>query len=499
MGKPAAATSSCSVFKHWSFQGQRNALLLLFFMMMAGGVRAQQNHTFYFMQQVPQASIVNPAYASPCTYLGLPLVSSIHTNLGHTGFSYNQLFPKNNGRRGVDVGYLENRLHRLDLFNSQVHLELLSGGIPFKDYFFSFRVSEKISGKMSYPRQLFVLPWKGNSRYTGQTASIDRLGGDVSYYREYALSASRWVSDDLRLGIRGKLLFGKLNLSTRRENLRVTTGSENYHIDVNGRYQVNASMPLQLETDSADRVSHLQLPAQINWRKLLFNSQNPGLAMDVGAVYTGLDHFTLYASLLNLGGLRWSSNLNNLKVKQSFQFEGLSQEDLNASDYMGMMRDSLKDSYQMNHGQKSYFTWLPLHTYIGMSYQFNDYLQAGILEHHMLYKWRIYPSFTLSLNGRVGDFLSLSASYSYNNYSFRNLGLGFSIQTDHWQFYAAADNLLGMRPLNVRNVNLRWGFNLFFGCGQNTGSSKLETPSSGNGCHWIRRRRANEKRLPGEK
>jgi hypothetical protein len=55
------------------------------------------------------------------------------------------------------------------------------------------------------------------------------------------------------------------------------------------------------------------------------------------------------------------------------------------------------------------------------------------------------------------------------------------------------DNLRAINPLDVRNVNLRFGLNLFFGCGdQRRGDTGISFP----GCFWIRQQLDNEKILP---
>ena len=457
----------------------------------------QQNHTFYFMDQVPQASALNPAYATRCTYLGLPVISSFHGNIGHTGFSYNQVFPKANGTRIVDFDYLEQRLHRLDLFTSGVHVDLFSLGMPYRDYFFSFRVTDKAEAMIHYPKNLFELPWAGNSPFVGETATVKRVGANFNYYREFSLSASTWISNDLRLGIRPKLLFGKLNLNTRQEEFLLETHTDDYRVDAEGSYRINASLPVVVRQDSTGLIRSVRLKDGLSWQDVVWNARNPGLAVDIGAVYVGLDNWTLYGSLLDLGVIRWSDELNNFEATHQFRFEGLDQQDLDAADDYGrIMRDSLRDSYQVVRSHKPYFTFRPLHTYLGMTYQLNDQMAAGILEHNIVYRGRIFPSLTFSFNSRLNDWASLAVSYSYNHYSFRNLGAAFSVQSDKLQFYAAADNLLAMDLLNVRNINLRWGLNLFFGCSKRGVENNRGMPVSAPGCFWIRKQQQQKKILP---
>lgn len=79
---------------------------------------------------------------------------------------------------------------------------------------------------------------------------------------------------------------------------------------------------------------------------------------------------------------------------------------------------------------------------------------------------------------------SVSLTYSVMNGSFINVGAAFNLGGESFQFYMLTDNLLApFYPEKVRNANLRFGFNLFWGCKQK--KKKLSIPaSSGGGCFW---------------
>ncbi len=455
--------------------------------------KAQQSNTFYYMRSVPQTADLNPAFSIPCNYIGLPLISSFHLDVGNTGFSYNQIFPEQDNGRVIDFNYLERRLHNLDLLNAQVQFDIFSLGMWYKDYFLTFKITEHADVLVTYPKNLFLVPWKGNAQYVGETAEIQRMGGDFSYYREFSLSASGWVNSDLRLGVRGGLLFGKMNLSTRREEWNIHTREDNYHLDASGTYRVNSTLPVEVTEDAAGNISEIRLREDIPTRSVLFNGKNPGLNVDVGGIYTGMEEFVLYGGFNDLGVMYWTSDLNNLEVEQQFQLEGLAREDLQEDDYPQLMLDSLEDSYETSLLQEPYMTLLPLKSYIGATYQLNEQIRAGVLQRNLFYKWRIYPSLTLSLNADIQDFFSVSAGYSYNRYSFSNFGVGFSLQSEKIQFYMATDNLRAVTPLDVRNVNVRFGLNVFFGCGDQPPAG---TDVSGAGCSWIRQQEQNKKILP---
>ncbi|MFP4621202.1 MAG: DUF5723 family protein [Bacteroidales bacterium] len=192
----------------------------------------------------------------------------------------------------------------------------------------------------------------------------------------------------------------------------------------------------------------------------------------------------------------WTTELNNLEAKQEFRFNGFTRQDLRNDDYPYLMLDSLEDSYETTLTHEPYLTFLSMESYLGATFQLNNQVRAGVLQRNLYYKWRVYPSLTLSVNTEFGDFLSLSVAYSYNRYSFSNFGAGFSLQSNNLQLYAVTDNMKAIDPLAVRNVNVRFGINVFFGCGGQQGSTAAKSGMSGAGCYWIRKQQENKKLLP---
>ena len=122
----------------------------------------------------------------------------------------------------------------------------------------------------------------------------------------------------------------------------------------------------------------------------------------------------------------------------------------------------------------------------------NDHLNIGLLYSGIIYYNKINSSLTLSANSTLIKNLNASLSYSYINKSMNNLGVGVAVGRSPAQFYIITDNILGFFwPLSARNINLRFGLNLIFGCNE---KMKVKGPE----CFWIKsaeKRRDRMKRL----
>jgi hypothetical protein len=116
--------------------------LLFVFLILAEG---QQNSTLFFMLSTPQANFVNPAVRNECKWmLGLPVLSSVHAELGNSSFSFHQLLTKQPDNTYLFNGNgVMNRLGRTNYLTAEAHANLLFVSFWQKKNFFTFSINEK--------------------------------------------------------------------------------------------------------------------------------------------------------------------------------------------------------------------------------------------------------------------------------------------------------------------------------------------------------------------
>jgi hypothetical protein len=103
--------------------------------------------------------------------------------------------------------------------------------------------------------------------------------------------------------------------------------------------------------------------------------------------------------------------------------------------------------------------------YLGGTYKFNKSFNAGALFRGEFYHDKLYSSLTLSANAQLLEWFGASLSYSVMHNSIMNVGFGFQIKGGPFQLYMVSDNILAPIFLHAtRNINLRMGMNLVFGC-----------------------------------
>ena len=115
-----------------------------------------------------------------------------------------------------------------------------------------------------------------------------------------------------------------------------------------------------------------------------------------------------------------------------------------------------------------------------------------MVNRNVIHKSKLHSSLTLSANTTLWNKLSASLSWSYLNNTYKNVGLGLAWHSRGLQFHMVSDNVLGIiKPLDTRNLNLRFGFGVLFGCPKNKEeelkmSNPYDSMNKGN-CYWAKR------------
>ncbi|MBN2349310.1 MAG: hypothetical protein JXJ22_10755 [Bacteroidales bacterium] len=445
---------------------------------------SQQNNVLFFMPAVPESNYVNPAIQPVCNfYIGLPVISSTHFNYGNTGFSYNQLFRIDPGSDiyYADINNLLKKLGNINYISTELHTNILALGYRYDEHYFTFSIQEKNSLAGSFTKDLISLIWNGNTPFEGQEASLKGSGILFNHYREYALGYSKNTRGENYFGVKGKLLFGKLNINTQRSDINLFTEPNTFDLALSADLRVNASLPVVLQSNANGIITDMTVDDSQSLQSLFFNRKNWGVAIDAGFIHEYNEKITLSGSILDLGFINWRDNVYNYTQQGDYTYTGPLGDSVITGDYFNEIRQAVADNFSGELTRNSYLFFLPVRMYLGGTYKFHKKLNFGVLYSNILYKHRLISGLTLSANATIVKNFQSSLSYSYINRSLNNVGVGLSIGRRPLQFYLVSDNILGIIwPQQTRNINLRFGMNIIFGCDR-------RNRSDGKGCYWIQK------------
>jgi hypothetical protein len=448
------------------------ALILLIVLLLP--LKGQQNRTLYNLHEVPQSSLLNPAVPLPCGWtIGVPILASIHLNYGNNFSTFNQAFTNvGNNNYVTNLYEMEKNLHRRNFINSELHVQLLELGYRRGYWSYMFTIIDKNNINGTIPQDLFTLVLHGNSAFEGQEISTKGTGVYQTYYREFAFSIAKDNSDEsgISWGIRGKLLFGKLNVSTLQPSLALTTDGTTFNLAFDGEMRARTSLPVYYTIEN-NRPKDQVVDESQDAMSILMNRKNPGLGFDAGIIVPLSDELRFSASLVDIGFIMWRSNLHNYRAFGNFRYQGVLNDNINTVNYLDELKQALQDSLKMTTDTKGYNTWLAPKLLTGIHYTPSGpfAFSATADVEKLRTKWVTGVNASASVETLDNMKLIVSLAHQYNTAG--QVGAGVVLGKHPLQFYAISDNVLGMMwPKSARNINLRFGFNIMPGCSEKESS-----------------------------
>ena len=313
----------------------------------------------------------------------------------------------------------------------------------------------------------------------GKTIDLSGLKVGAKYFREYGLGFSKAVNSRLRIGAKAKLLTGIASVTMDNKNLSLTV-NDDYSHTINADMAINISGPVDVMLNPDKSIKDIKINEPEDIPAFLLNTSNMGLGIDLGAVFDVSSRLSVSASLIDLGYIKWKSDVENLKAKNQFVFAGFTIDDIadgtkTFDEVAQEMVDSLKNSFKINKEYTAFTTYLPAGVNVGVSYDLTKNISLGVLSHSLFTGGRFRESVTLSANANLGNMFSTSFSYTAANHSYDNLGFGLALRLGIVQIYTVADkipvvfNQLKFDNSNIlvpdswNTVNFRIGMNLAFG------------------------------------
>ncbi|KDN56155.1 DUF5723 family protein [Flavobacterium seoulense] len=443
---------------------------------------SQNKQVLYNMTSVPQSLIMNPgADFKYKYYFGVPLLSGMSFKVGTTGFSAYDLFANN----GVDFNQkLRNVVHstnRRDHVAINEQIEIFNGGFKLGDWledkgYVSFGMYHEFDLFGYVPKDVAVLALEGNQNYIGKNFNLSDLNGKAEMLSVLHLGYHKNISEKLVVGARGKIYFSGFNAtSTKNSGSIITTVNQDnttvYNQEINSNLSANTSGVSKYLADDYDGDVATDIQKQV-----LFGG-NLGLGFDLGFTYYPKKNTQITASILDVGFIRHTKDIENYTYKGYYKYEGINPNFTDFDNPDGVYSD-FQESVKLDTLYNKYTTWRPVK--LNASYQYSygtpsddDCVCISGEEHYknavgaQLFVMSTPRAPITALTGfyqrNVSDNLHLKATYTLDSYSYTNIGLGLSANLGKFNMYFMADNLLEYRDVSKANsLSLQFGFNFIF-------------------------------------
>ena len=464
----------------------RIAYILL---LIASSVYSQNKQILYDFTDLPQVLIQNPgAKVSFDKHFGIPLFSQFHFNTGSSGVSVHDIFSDDGQDINDKIRDAIFSMSNHDFMTVNQQLEIINGGWRKNETtYFTYGMYEELDFISYFPKDVAILVWEGNANYINKSFNL----ADVSFKGELIsvlhFGINKQVNKKLTFGVRGKLYSSVFNIHSVNNKgtftTRVSNTENNYYEHVlqnlDGTLHTSGLSSL-LDDENSD--------ASKDIKKIIprfFFSGNFGFGVDLGFTIQANEQTTITASMLDFGAIFHSKEVENYHLNGSYTFEGIELvfppiiNNEGTTPYWQNFEEELDGNINIDTLQNSYVTWRSTKFNASYKYSFgekggndcnclntsNDEYQnaVGVQLFSMFRPKRPQFAATVFYYRRLYDALRLKLTYTVDDYSFTNIGLGMSAHLGKINLYGMVDNLLQMQNISkAQSVSLQLGINLIF-------------------------------------
>ena len=447
---------------------------------------AQNKQLLYGYSEIPQSLILNPGgQIKNSGYFGIPLLSHIHVNAGTSGPTLFSVFADNGIDFNIKLRNAINNSKATDFITFNQQVEILSGGFAFgslfeKNQYLSFGLYQEFDVIGYLPKDYAILALEGNQNNINRVFNAGHLSLSAEVLSVFHVGYNKKVNNHLTYGVRGKVYSNIMNInSINNQGSFVTVQGDN------NIYNHLFNLDLEVRTSGFSGIRNgnsKEVFTEIRKRALL--GGDLGLGLDLGFTYQINKQWHIDGSLLDIGFISHSKDVENYSVRGAFEFEGIDpffseiETGQTADDYWSDIESEFDAVFNVDTTFNKFTTWRPVKFNASLNYAFGkkNEKDCNCLEDEKEYQNEVgaqlyaihrpkQPQMALTFYYYRRFFKGLSAktTYTIDSYSLNNIGLGVSANLGSVNFYIMADNFLQYKNVyNAQSVSLQLGLNYIF-------------------------------------
>lgn len=444
---------------------------------------AQNKEVLYNFTSIPQSSLVNPgADVSYKFYFGIPVLSGVSANLGSSSFSAYDLFANNGVDFNDKVRNVINNSSSKDKTQVNQQLELFSGGFRIggrdSQSYISFGAYQEFDFLMYVPKDLAILALDGNRDYIGKSFNLADLNVRAEVLSVFHVGFHKKLSEKLVLGGRAKLYSSGANATSTKNSGFIYTGQNEG--SPNMYNQVIASN-LELKTSGIATFTKDEYEGSIpkDIAHNTFFNGSLGFGIDAGLTYYFKENLQFTASVVDLGFINHTKDIETLTYKGTYNYQGANPS-FDPTNEPGDIFDEFDKAIPRDTLYSKYTTWRPTKFYSSIQYSFGQSRSNGDCN----CKGKVTTSYANAIGGQlfimsmpvepfvaltafykrnIFEKLDLKATYTFDSYSNKNIGLGLSGTLGKLNMYLLVNNVLEYADVSKANsIAFQFGFNFVF-------------------------------------
>ncbi|WP_264551783.1 DUF5723 family protein [Flavobacterium sp. N2038] len=457
---------------------------LILFLLMVLSCFSQNKEVLYNFTSIPQSSLVNPgADVSYKFYFGLPILSGVSANVGSSSFSAYDLFADNGVDFNDKVRNVINKSSKNDKVITNQQLEIFSGGfrVGGKDSrsYVSFGVYQEFDFFMYMPKDVALLALDGNQNYIGKAFSLADLNLKAEVLSVFHVGFHKKMNEKWVLGGRAKIYSSGANAVSTHNSGYIYTGQMDGTPNL---YDQVISSNLELKTSGISRFTKDEYEGNIaeDIAHNTFFNGSLGFGLDAGVTYNIKENLQLTASIIDLGFVHQSKDIETLTYKGTYHYNGANPDFMGTDDPENIF-DEFEKAIPRDTLYNKYTTWRPTKIYSSLQYSFGKsraYEEcncklpqsvekyknaAGVQFFAMSAPREAIAALTLFYQRKIFEKLDVKATYTFDTFSNKNIGLGLSGTIGIVNIYALVNNVLEYNDVSKANSTaFQLGINFVF-------------------------------------
>ncbi|MDQ6469132.1 DUF5723 family protein [Flavobacterium sp. LHD-80] len=437
----------------------------------------------YNFTTIPQSSLVNPGTdVSYKFYFGFPVLSGVSLNAGSSSFSAYDLFADNGVDFNDKVRDVINKSSRNDKVVTNQQLEIFTGGFRVggreSRSYVSFGLYQEFDFFMYMPKDLALLALDGNKDYIGKMFHLNDLNVKAEVLSVFHVGFHKKMNDKLVLGGRAKIYSSGANAVSVHNSGYIYTSQEPGTPNL---YNQVISSNLELKTSGIAPFTKDEYDGNIATdiaHNTFFNG-SLGLGLDAGVTYYLKKNLQVTASIIDLGFVKQSKDIETLTYKGTYQYQGANPDFMNPDDPENVF-DEFKKAIPRDTLYDKYTTWRPTKIYTSVEYSFGNYRSnedcnckqqvkeryrnaAGLQFFAMSAPREPLVALTAFYKRNIFEKLDVKATYTVDTFSSTNIGLGLSGTIGMVNIYALANNILEYKDISkASSAAFQIGINFVF-------------------------------------
>ena len=459
-------------------------VVFLFCLFTATNLIAQNKQLLYNFTDIPQSLMTNPgADVKYKWYAGVPFLSGISMNVGSSGFSAYDLFAND----GVDFNTkLRNVLSKTthnDVLSLNQQMELFSGGFKLGNNYenkgyLSFGLYQEFDFLSYMPQDIATLAIDGNKNYIGKRFDLGDLSAKAELLSVFHIGYHKKIQDNLIVGARAKIYSSIFNASSINNAGYIYTNTS-----TDAYYEQIVYSNLQLNTSGIAQYNDANNTTNVGTdvKKGILLGGNLGLGLDLGLTYYPQTNVQFTASVIDLGYINHTKNVESYSYKGFYNYKGLVPHFNNENAAQANYQD-FKNAIVLDTLHTKYTTWRPTKFNASAQYSFDEervvdgtcncegsdpsiFYKSAVGAQLFVMTTPKSPlfAFTTYYKRSFSKSVQMKATYTLDSFSYTNLGLGMSTKVGPVNFYVLADNLLSYADISKANsLSFQLGLNVVF-------------------------------------